>query len=126
MPASLKTEHHDDLPWESLFDRADKTIKSTIASLPAPIREHAEKVATLLEKWPHDESEPDMLGQYHGFEENHLSETLGPIFIFIGPIYELCRDDNVPFEEEVRITYLHELGHFLGLDESDLEERGLL
>jgi len=25
----------------------------------------------------------------------------------------------------VRITYLHELGHYLGWDESDLEARGL-
>lgn len=116
----------DDLPWEDLFERADKAIKSTIASLPAPIREHADKVATLLEKWPHDESDQDMLGQFHGFEENHISETLGPIFIFIGPIYELCQAEDSPFEQEVRLTYLHELGHFLGLDEGDLEERGLL
>lgn len=113
----------DDLPWEDLFERADKTIKQTIASLPAPIREHAEKVATLLEKWPHDE--PDMLGQFHGFEDNHISETMGPLFIFIGPIHELCLEDGIQFEDEVRLTYLHELGHFLGLDEDDLEERGL-
>ena len=114
-----------DLPWEELFDRADKTIKSTIVTLPAPIHEHAEKVATLLEKWPHDESDSDMLGQFHGFEENHISETLGPIFIFIGPIYELCQEENLRFEDEVRLTYLHELGHFLGLDEDELDERGL-
>jgi len=113
----------DDLPWEDLFERADKTIKKTIASLPAPIREHAEKVATLLEKWPHDD--PDMLGQFHGFEPDHLSETLGPLFIFIGPIHELCVEENLKFEHEVRITYLHELGHCLGLDEADLEDRGL-
>lgn len=125
MPAAPQTPDFPDIPWEDLFDRADKTIKSTIASLPGPIREHAEKVATLLEKWPHDESDSDMLGQFHGFEENHLSETLGPIFIFIGPIYELCQDENIPFEDEVRLTYLHELGHFLGLDESDLDDRGL-
>jgi predicted Zn-dependent protease with MMP-like domain len=113
----------DDLPWEDLFERADKTIKQTVASLPAPIREHAEKVATLLEKWPHDE--PDMLGQFHGFEDNHISETMGPLFIFIGPIHELCLEEGAHFEDEVRLTYLHELGHFLGLDEDDLEERGL-
>ena len=113
----------DDLPWEDLFERTDKTIKETIASLPVPIREHAENVATLLEKWPHDET--DMLGQFHGFEPDHLSETLGPLFIFIGPIHELCVEENVKFEDEVRITYLHELGHFLGLDEDDLDARGL-
>jgi predicted Zn-dependent protease with MMP-like domain len=113
----------NDLPWEDLFDRADKIIQRTIALLPAPIREHAEKIATLLEKWPPDDS--DMLGQFHGFEENHISETLGPIFIYVGPLHQLCLEENISFEDEVRITYLHELGHFLGLDEDDLDERGL-
>jgi predicted Zn-dependent protease with MMP-like domain len=124
-PPISTPENPDNLPWEDLFERADKTIKSTIASLPTPIRNHAEKIATLLEKWPHDESEPDMLGQFHGFEENYISETHGPIFIFVGPIYEFSQDENISFEDEVRLTYLHELGHFLGFDESALEERGL-
>ena len=123
MPPNNTQPSEEEIPWDDLFDRAAKTINKTIASLPAPIREHAEKVATLLEKWPHEDE--DMLGQLHGFEENHISETLGPLFIFIGPIYELCLDENCDFEEEVRVTYLHELGHFLGLDEDDLEQRGL-
>jgi predicted Zn-dependent protease with MMP-like domain len=118
-------ESSEDYPWEDLFDRADKTIKQTIATLPGPIREHAEKIATLLEKWPLGDAEDDLLGQFHGFEESHISETMGPIFIFVGPIHELCMEEDVSFEAEVRMTYLHELGHFLGLDESDLEDRGL-
>ena len=28
------------------------------------------------------------------------------------------------FREEVRITYLHELGHYLGLEEDEIEARG--
>ena len=34
--------------------------------------------------------------------------------------------ERVPVFEEVRITYIHEFGHYLGLDESKLEARGLL
>ena len=34
--------------------------------------------------------------------------------------------ERVPVFEEVRITYIHEFGHYLGLDESELEARGLL
>lgn len=33
--------------------------------------------------------------------------------------------ERVPVFEEVRITYIHEFGHYLGLDESELESRGL-
>ncbi|NCC93758.1 MAG: hypothetical protein EOM10_10815, partial [Opitutae bacterium] len=29
------------------------------------------------------------------------------------------------YRDEVRVTYYHELGHYLGLEEGDLEERGL-
>lgn len=121
--SEAETDSSDEIPWEELFERADKTIQATIATLPPPIREQAEPLATLLEKWPHDED--DLLGQFHGFEADHISETLGPLFIFIGPLYEYCAEEKRDFEEEVRITYLHELGHHLGLDEDDLKKRGL-
>jgi predicted Zn-dependent protease with MMP-like domain len=121
----MAMEESDDLPWEQLFDRADKVIQRTIESLPAPIRDQARKIVTLLEKWPPAESDADMLGQFHGFDPNHVSETMGPIFIFVGPLHDLCEEELLMFEDEVRITYLHELGHFLGMDEDDLDERGL-
>jgi predicted Zn-dependent protease with MMP-like domain len=113
----------EDLPWEQLFDRADKIIQRTIESLPGPIRDQARKIPTLLERWPPDDE--DLLGQCHGFEPDHLSPTLGPIFIFIGPLRLFCEDEKLDFDDELRITYLHELGHFLGVDEDDLDQRGL-
>jgi predicted Zn-dependent protease with MMP-like domain len=33
--------------------------------------------------------------------------------------------DREELLEEVRVTLLHEIGHYLGLDEDDLEARGL-
>ena len=114
----------DDLPWNQLYSQAEKVIERTIESLPDPIREQARKIQTLLDRWPPEEDD-DMLGQFHGFQPDHLSETLGPIFIFIGPLYLFSEEENLDFEDEVRITYLHELGHFLGMDEDDLADRGL-
>ena len=40
-------------------------------------------------------------------------------------IDEFCADEGEDFDDEVRLTYLHELGHHLGWDEGDLEARGL-
>jgi len=37
----------------------------------------------------------------------------------------MCEAEEDAYREEVRITFLHELGHYLGLDEGDLSERGL-
>jgi len=37
----------------------------------------------------------------------------------------MCGAEEDSYREEVRITFLHELGHYLGLDEGDLFQRGL-
>ena len=44
----------------------------------------------------------------------------------LAELWDYCGEDLPTFDEEVRITYIHEFGHFLGLDESELESRGLL
>jgi predicted Zn-dependent protease with MMP-like domain len=36
-----------------------------------------------------------------------------------------AEDDPTRFRQEVRTTLLHEIGHFLGLDEDGLSDRGL-
>ena len=43
------------------------------------------------------------------------------------PLIQLGRLEDLPaaYREEVRITYLHELGHYLGWDEDEVAERGL-
>ena len=119
----MADDSDDILPWEDLFARAEKEIDRTIQSLPPLIREKAQHIQTLLDRWAPDNDE--MLGEFHGFEPDHISETLGTIFLFLGPLYLYCQEENLAFEDEIRVTYLHELGHFLGLDEIDLNERGL-
>jgi predicted Zn-dependent protease with MMP-like domain len=37
----------------------------------------------------------------------------------------MCEASESAYREEVRITLLHEFGHFLGWNEEDLLERGL-
>ena len=34
-------------------------------------------------------------------------------------------EDETSLREEVRVTVLHEIGHFFGLDEDDLDDLGL-
>ena len=47
------------------------------------------------------------------------------ILLFLANIWDYAGGAEPAFREEVRVTYLHELGHYLGWDESDLEVRGL-
>lgn len=47
------------------------------------------------------------------------------IILFLENIWEYAEGDAGVYRVEVRTTLLHELGHYLGLDEDDLAERGL-
>jgi predicted Zn-dependent protease with MMP-like domain len=45
--------------------------------------------------------------------------------LFLENLWDFAEGDEKIFCEEVQTTFLHELGHFFGLDEDDLTERGL-
>jgi predicted Zn-dependent protease with MMP-like domain len=45
------------------------------------------------------------------------------VFIFQEPIEDACNSPE-EIKEEVRITVMHELAHFFGFDDDELEEAG--
>ncbi len=69
--------------------------------------------------------DPEILGIYGHFVPGEVSEANGPIILYLLTIEDYCREEGVDFDAEVRLTYLHELGHHFGWDEDDLAERGL-
>jgi predicted Zn-dependent protease with MMP-like domain len=108
--------------WDELQVRAGKALEEIISSLPEDIRVEASKVPCLFEKWSEEE---DLLGTYDGFEAGCVSEEGGRIILYLGNIFQLCQEEDLDFEKEVRRTYLHELGHHLGWDEDEVEKHGL-
>jgi predicted Zn-dependent protease with MMP-like domain len=120
--------------WQKLYALALEEVKATLATLPAPLRDRAEPLPVTFERVPNaahrrDGIEPDTLGLFVGPEfacEETTSLPLPPqIILFLENIWDLAESDEEVFREEVRTTYLHELGHYLGLDEDDLFDRGL-
>jgi predicted Zn-dependent protease with MMP-like domain len=109
--------------WQRLSARAERVVAATIAELPPEIRAEASHVPCLFQ--PYCEDDPDLLGTYGHFTAGEISPANGPITLYLAAIDEYCRDEGTDFDDEVRITFLHELGHHLGWDEGDLEERGL-
>ena len=109
--------------WEKLKARAERVIGVTQAKLPSEILAEAKKVPCLFLPWCEDD--PDLLGSYGDFAPGEVSAANGPIILYLETIDDFCADEGSSFEEEVRTTYLHELGHHFGWDESDLEARGL-
>ncbi len=101
---------------------------------PPEIRSLARGVAVHYENLPGDdvlaEGFPrDILGLFtgnpHGGEFTHDSPVPAQIFLYIDNLWAFSDADPSAFKEEVRLTYLHEFGHFLGWDEDELTARGL-
>jgi predicted Zn-dependent protease with MMP-like domain len=120
------------LNWGKLCDMALAELEMTLEALPQPLRERAEKLPVIFEQRPNAELqaegiEADTLGLFTGaefVEENDM--PLPPqIILFLENIWDVAETNERRFREEVRTTFLHELGHYLGLDEEELTERGL-
>jgi predicted Zn-dependent protease with MMP-like domain len=120
--------------WAQCEQLALREVKATLAALPAPLRERAQQVPVMLERQPGadlvaDGIEADSLGLFVGpafGDEDHAASPVPPqIVLYLENLWDFADGDAEIFCEEVHTTYLHELGHYLGLDEDDLTERGL-
>lgn len=122
-------------PWSSLLKLAQAEVAATIRDLPEDLRPHAESLAITYEACPADALiedgwEDDLLGMFVGdpLGTGCLEESPTPrqIILYLENLWDFAEADEEIYREEVRITYIHEFGHYLGLDELELEERGLL
>jgi predicted Zn-dependent protease with MMP-like domain len=118
----------------------DATIEAVVAdaraSLHPSVQTWLDAVAFLVEPVPTEElcrefDPPALPGEVLGvFSGNSIldrsaSTPMPPTITLFRRNLERIAQDREHLVEEVRITVLHEIGHFLGLDEEDIEERGL-
>jgi predicted Zn-dependent protease with MMP-like domain len=120
------------LNWKKLSAVASAEVEATVAALPKPLRERAEKLPVTFERVPNaglqaDGIEPDTLGLFTGpeFVDEEMVPMPPQIILFLENLWDFAGGDEGMFREEVHTTFLHELGHYLGLDEDGLTERGL-
>lgn len=113
---------------------AGTTVTRLHSALPPDARRHAESVGLAIEdEVPPallaDGIEPDTLGLFSGPSlrdpDAGWSDEAPLITLFLGPLRDYAGPDPAAFAEEVRRTYLHELGHYLGLEEDDMPSRDL-
>ena len=117
-----------------LHQLAASSVKQVRSRLPAELRAASEPVVTLYQTVP-DQTvldqgfEPDLLGLFEGASrleaDPHASDPPPRIILYLDNLWDLAEGDPGVFSDEVRTTYLHELGHFLGFDEDDLSLRDL-
>ncbi len=103
--------------------RFERLVTRALISLPEEFQSRLENVAVIIEDEP-PEDMPETMGLYEGTPLIHrLSNDIAlpdQITIFKGPIERACRTEK-EIEDEVRLTVLHEVGHYFGLDEAQLE-----
>ena len=103
--------------------------------IPAPFQKILNNVDGSIEDWPSEEqiesldisSRYDLYGLYSGLPLNERGyvETALPnlIVLFQGPIQYSC-DSMEELTNQIKTTLLHEIGHYIGLDEKILNRLG--
>ena len=104
--------------------RFECLVRKTLATIPEEFQGFLENVVVEVEDEPPNNI-PDTIGLYDGVPlvERSLDSVVLPdrITLFKGPIERSCRT-HAEIEIEVYHTVLHEIGHFFGLEEGQLEQ----
>jgi predicted Zn-dependent protease with MMP-like domain len=118
----------------TLVRMASQAVAATQRGLPPDILEVAKSVPVHFEPRPGPDVqaegfEPDILGLFSG--SPHAEGLAGgdpmpaQICLYTANLWDFAEGDEAAFRAEARLTYLHELGHYLGWDEDQLTARGL-
>jgi predicted Zn-dependent protease with MMP-like domain len=95
----------------------EEHVRRALDELPPDLAQRLENVAVVVE----DEhpGEPDLFGLFE--EAPYLPAK---VTIYRRPLEEEFGDDPEELEHEIRITVLHELAHYFGIDEDRLDQLG--
>jgi len=134
--ASLDDERFP-LPWRVDGDEFGRRLEQARAMLPETFRQQLEQVALIVEDLPteellHEESpplNPELLGLFAGVGiDGHSYFSTGGelpprIYLFKRNL-ERNVIDGEELAAQIRVTLYHELGHYLGMDEEEIEQAG--
>jgi predicted Zn-dependent protease with MMP-like domain len=117
---------------ETLRRVAQQTVEATLAEMPPTLWEVLRRCPVRLYRWPGELDEgldEDLMGLFEGVGhddgEPGTADEMPRISLFLENIWDEAEGDGEEFRVQVRITLLHEIGHYLGWDEDEVAERGL-
>lgn len=116
----------------------DAAVEDALADIPPAVRDYLANVPVTVEELPSEEDllaadpplSPSILGLFRGApygdkgSGSPWSHFPSSIVLFQRNL-ERFAQDREELIEEIRVTLVHEVGHFLGLDEEELFARGL-
>jgi predicted Zn-dependent protease with MMP-like domain len=95
----------------------EEHVRLALDALPPDLARGLKNVAVVVEE--ENASEPDLLGL---FEEAPYMPA--KVTVYRRPLVEEFGHDPELLEQEIRVTVLHELAHYFGIDEDRLAELG--
>ena len=95
----------------------EERVRQALDALPPELAHGLENVAVVVEE--ENAREPDILGL---FEEAPYMPA--KVTIYRRPLEADFGQDPERLEHEIRVTVLHELAHYFGIDEDRLRELG--
>jgi predicted Zn-dependent protease with MMP-like domain len=110
-----------------------KVVEEALDSLPQEFRSRIQNVAVLVEDVPPNQPSPKsgkqrqlLLGVFHGVpttKKSIFDLPSGPdhIVLYQKNIEAVCASE-AEVREQIRLTVIHELGHYFGLDEEQLKD----
>ena len=123
------------MPFEIEDAAFARAVDLAIENLPRSIREQIDGVAVVVEDFPtldlvrKERISPQTLGLFMGVPKTEALMTDQPldldrILLFKRNLEKICQDEE-DLIDQIQVTVRHEVGHYLGLDEDDLERLGL-
>jgi predicted Zn-dependent protease with MMP-like domain len=94
----------------------EEHVRAALDSLPPHLARALENVAVVIEE--ENAEEPDLYGLFDWPEYMPAK-----ISVYRRPLVEDF-DDPAELEEQIRVTVLHELGHYFGMDEDRIADLG--
>lgn len=112
-------------------ERFVKIVEGVLDSLPEEFRRRIHNVSVLVEDLPPNQSAQQpgegrklLLGLFHGVPTTrksvfHLPTGPDYVVLYQKNIEAVCSSDD-EIREQIRLTVIHEFGHYFGMDEDQL------
>jgi predicted Zn-dependent protease with MMP-like domain len=106
--------------------RFEELVGDALDQIPAELTRAIDNVVILIE--PRNPDDPHLLGLYHGIalteRDSHYGGSLpDTVTVYRDALLDVCADESEVIEE-VRITVIHEIAHYFGIDEDRLHQLG--
>ncbi len=120
-------------PWRVSWSRFQRSVQSAASALPDDLRGALDEVTLVMADYAEpyiiqEYEDPELLGLFEGAtraDRDGLHGMVSPRIHLWRRSHEHACASAKEFDEEIRQTLHHELGHYLGFDEGDLERLGL-